>query len=128
MTLGERGVGAWDETHFNEPTDVAVTPSGTAYVADGHKNQRVVKFSKDGKFLLEWGGKGEAPGEFVEPHGLGLDAEGRVYVADRQASRIQVFDESGKFLRQWKSEELGRPWGLDIGPEGFLYVVVTSEQ
>ena len=122
MTLGERGVGAWDETHFNEPTDVAVTPNGTVYVADGHKNQRVVKFSKDGKFLLEWGGKGEAPGEFAEPHGLGLDAEGRVYVADRQASRIQVFDENGKFLHQWKSEDLGRPWGLEIGPDGFLYV------
>ncbi len=122
MTLGERGVGAWDETHFNEPTDVAVTPSGTFYIADGHKNQRVVKFSKDGKFLLEWGSKGEAPGEFAEPHGLGLDAEGRVYVADRQASRIQVFDENGKFLHQWKSEELGRPWGLEIGPDGFLYV------
>jgi peptidylamidoglycolate lyase len=122
MTLGERGVGAWDERHFNEPTDVAVTPTGTVYVADGHKNQRVVKFSKDGKFLLEWGGKGEAPGEFAEPHGLAIDSEGRVYVADRANSRIQVFDGNGEFLQLWKSEELGRPWGLEVGPDGFLYV------
>ncbi|MEE9180651.1 MAG: hypothetical protein V3U22_07110 [Vicinamibacteria bacterium] len=100
MTLGERGVGAWDETHFNEPTDVAVTPSGTAYVADGHKNQRVVKFSKDGKFLLEWGGKGEAPGEFVEPHGLGLDAAASMLpiarpLESRSSMRAESFSASG---------------------------------
>ena len=123
MTLGEKDVPAWDETHFNEPADVAVTPTGDFYVADGYGNQRVAKFSKEGRFLLEWGGKGEEPGEFGQPHGIALDAEGRVYIADRTTSRIQIFDENGKFLDQWKSEELGSPWGLDVGPRGFLYMV-----
>ena len=123
MTLGEAGVAAWDETHFNRPTDVAVTAAGEFYVSDGYGNQRIMKFSREGKFLLEWGRQGGAPGEFDLPHGITLDAAGRVYVADRSNSRIQVFAGNGRFLHLWKSAALGRPWGLEVGPDGFLYVV-----
>lgn len=126
LTVGEKGVLGLDGTHFNQPTDVAVTPTGEFYVSDGYGNSRVAKFSADGKFLFDWGQKGEAPGEFRLPHGITLDPQGRVYVADRTNMRIQVFDADGKFIRQWGAEQLGevgRPWGLEVAPDGFLYVI-----
>jgi len=123
MAVGEEGVPGWDETHFNQPTDVAVTPNGDFYVADGYGNNRVAKFSADGTFLFEWGERGSSAGQFDLPHGIARDNEGRIYVADRSNKRIQVFDADGRFLRQWKGAALGRPWDLDVGPEGFLYVI-----
>ncbi len=123
MTVGAKDVPGLDGNHFNGPTDVAVTPSGEFYVSDGYGNSRVAKFSNKGEFLFDWGDKGDQPGEFDLPHGIALDAQGRVYVADRSNARIQVFDGNGKFLAQWKNAELGRPWGLTVGPDGYLYVV-----
>ena len=123
MTVGAKDVPGLDGNHFNQPTDVAVTPSAEFYVSDGYGNSRVAKFSKEGGFLFEWGRKGDQPGEFDLPHGIALDSQGRVYVADRTNSRIQVFDGNGKFLHQWKSAELGRPWGLRVSADGYLYVV-----
>ncbi|MCW5980830.1 MAG: hypothetical protein KIT09_22305 [Bryobacteraceae bacterium] len=122
MTLGAREVPGLDPKHFNMPTDVVVAPSGEFYVSDGYGNSRVVKFAAEGTYLSEWGTKGDKPGEFDTPHGIALDAQGRVYVADRGNARIQVFEGNGKLLRVWKSEELGRPWGVDVGADGFLYV------
>lgn len=123
MALGTKGVAGLDATHFDKPTAVAVLPGGEFYVADGYGNSRVVKFSADGKFLFDWGSKGNQPGQFDAPHGITVDSQGRVYVADRGNARIQVFDGNGKFLHEWKSEALGRPWGVAVGPDGFLYVV-----
>ena len=123
MTLGTERAAGLDGAHFNKPTDVAFAADGSIYVSDGYGNNRVAKFSADGKFLLDWGRKGQGPGEFDLPHNVAVDAQGLVYVADRSNSRIQVFDANGKFLRMWKSEELGRPWGLAIGPDNLLYVV-----
>ena len=65
----------------------------------------------------------DAPGQFVLPHGITLDSQERVYVADRSNARIQVFDSQGHFLKQWKTEGLGRPWGLEVADDGFLYVI-----
>jgi peptidylamidoglycolate lyase len=123
MVVGAKDVPGLDGRHFNQPTDVAVTPTGDFYVSDGYGNSRVAKFSADGEFLLDWGTHGDKPGQFDLPHGIALDPQGRVYVADRSNARIQVFDGDGKFLHQWKSEALGRPWGLTVAPDGYLYVV-----
>src|SRR5262245_15920708 len=101
MRLGTKGAAGTDQTHFNLPTDVAFAPDGSLYVTDGYGSARVVKFSKDGKYLLQWGKRGKGPGEFGLPHNLVIDAQGRVYVTDRDNQRIEVFDASGKFLTEW---------------------------
>jgi DNA-binding beta-propeller fold protein YncE len=93
------------------------------YVSDGYGNRRIVKFSPDGRYLLEWGRSGDQPGEFNEVHNVVLDREGRVYVADRQNRRIQVFSGDGQFIAEWKGEALGNPWGLACGPDDCLYMV-----
>lgn len=123
LTLGERGQPGADRSHFNFPTDVAVLPDGSFYVSDGYRNTRVVKFAADGRYEFEWGGKGDAPGEFNLPHGIAVDARGRVYVCDRSNSRVQVFDAKGKFLDQWKGPQIGRPYGVSTGPDGHVFIV-----
>lgn len=100
-SIGERGVPGSDERHFGRPTDIAWLPDGTFFVSDGYDNTRVVKFAADGRFLMQWGTRGTGPGQFNEPHGIAIDAQRRIYVADRLNARIQVFDENGRFLSQW---------------------------
>jgi peptidylamidoglycolate lyase len=128
LTLGERGVPGDDGVHFNRPTDVAVARDGSFYVSDGYRNSRVVRFSKDGRYLFSWGRKGSRPGEFDVPHSIARDATGQVYVADRSNARIQVFDSVGHFLAEWKGPELGRPWAVRVGADGYLYVVDGGDQ
>jgi peptidylamidoglycolate lyase len=123
LAIGTERTAGVDGSHFNLPTDIAFAANGDIYVSDGYGNNRVAKFAPDGKFLFDWGRKGDGPGEFNLPHSVAVDAEGLVYVADRSNSRIQVFDENGKFLKMWKSEELGRPWSLTVGPDNLLYMV-----
>jgi hypothetical protein len=101
MRLGTRGVSGTDSSHFNLPTDVAFAQNGDVYVSDGYGSARVVKYSRDGRYLLQWGKRGKGPGEFGLPHNLVIDAQGRVYVTDRDNQRIEVFDSNGKFLSQW---------------------------
>ncbi len=108
MKLGEARVSGNDHSHFNLPTDIAVTPDGSFYVSDGYGNSRVVKFSAAGEYLFEWGRKGSGDGEFNIPHAIDLDDKGNVYVADRENKRIQVFDASGKFLKQWTDNSFGK--------------------
>jgi peptidylamidoglycolate lyase len=127
-TWGEDRVGGGDRVHFNKPTDVAVLADGSFYVSDGYVNSRVVKFSADGKYAFEWGRKGTGEGEFVVPHGIAVDAAGKVYVADRENDRIQVFTPDGKFLRQWKNPAFGRPYGVRVGSDGLLYIADGGEQ
>jgi len=123
MTLGTPGVSGDGPDTFNQPSDVVVASNGNIFVADGHggnSNARIVKFDKTGKYLTEWGRKGAGPGEFDTPHGLALDAAGRLLVADRGNSRIQMFDQNGKFIRQWN--QFGRPSGIFLDRNGMLYV------
>lgn len=127
LTLGTRGEPGADETHFNLPSDVAVLRDGSFYVSDGYKNTRVVKFSADGRYEFEWGGSGDAPGEFNLVHGIALDSRGRVIVCDRTNSRLQVFDTQGKFLAQWKGPHLGRPYGVDATPDGRVFIIDGGE-
>jgi DNA-binding beta-propeller fold protein YncE len=116
MRLGTKGVRGMDASHFNLPTDVAFDPSGDFYVSDGYGNARVVKYSRDGKYLLQWGTRGSGPGQFSTPHNVVADARGRVYVSDRDNQRIQVFDSTGKFLTQW------------MGTGGISALAITKDQ
>lgn len=128
LEVGTRGVPGDDGTHFALPTDVAVLPDGSFYVSDGYGNTRVARFTADGRCLGAFGGRGAGPGQFDLPHGIAIDAGGRVYVADRGNSRIQVFDRGGGFLDQWKSEALGRPYAIAIGGDAKAYVVDGGDQ
>ena len=110
LSLGKKGEAGNGPDQFDRPTDVAITPTGEFYISDGYGNSRVLKFSKEGKLLKQWGKKGKGEGEFNLPHSIVLDAKGRVFVGDRENNRIQVFDADGKFITQWK--ESGAPYGL----------------
>jgi DNA-binding beta-propeller fold protein YncE len=105
---------------FNRPTGVAVAESGNIYVADGYGNARVHKFTSDGKLLLSWGGPGYGPSEFRLPHDIFVDKQERVWVPDRENSRIQIFDSNGKLLDQW--ENVFRPTDVHIDDDGVVYV------
>jgi DNA-binding beta-propeller fold protein YncE len=120
MTIGTKGVSGEGPYTFNGPTDVAVAPNGDIFVADGHVNSRVVKYSPDGKFIKAWGSKGSAPGQFRLPHSIVIDSQGRVLVADRSNKRIQIFDQDGNFIDQWT--QFGEASGLFIKPDDTLYV------
>jgi DNA-binding beta-propeller fold protein YncE len=98
---------------------VAFAPNGDVYVSDGYGSARVVKFSRSGRFLLEWGKRGTGPGEFGLPHNLVVDAQGRVYVTDRDNERVQVFDPLGKFLAEWKN--IGAVSALALTPDGRIW-------
>ena len=123
MTLGKPGVAGDGPEAFNRPSDVIVAPNGDIFVADGHggdSNARIVKFSKDGKFIKSWGKKGIVPGEFDTPHGLAFDSKGRLFVADRNNNRIQIFDQEGSFIEQWT--QFSRPSGIFIDVKDNIYV------
>ncbi len=112
MKLGQKDMPGLAEDKFNKPADVEIGPDGDIYVADGYGNSRVAKFSKDGKFIKEWGMKGKGQGEFNIVHVVRLDAGQRIVVGDRENLRVQLFDQAGKFLEQWK--DTGAPYGLYI--------------
>lgn len=105
MQVGKKGVAGTGHDSFNLPTDVGFAAHGDFYVTDGYASARVVKFSHDGKYLLEWGTRGKGPGQFELPHNVVVDAQGRVYVTDRENKRVEVFDANGKFLNQWPTAE-----------------------
>jgi DNA-binding beta-propeller fold protein YncE len=123
LRLGTPGAVGADATHFNQPSDVITAPNGDIFVADGHggdSNARIVKYSRDGKFIKAWGRKGAAPGEFDTPHALAMDSKGRLFVADRNNNRIQIFDQEGKYLDEWK--QFSRPSGVYIDGNDVIYV------
>ena len=101
MRLGTKGMAGSSPTAFNLPTDVAWGSNGDIYVTDGYGGARVVKYTRDGKYLLQWGTRGNGPSQFGLPHNVVIDAQDRVYVTDRDNQRIEVFDSNGKFLTQW---------------------------
>ncbi|MBI3680447.1 MAG: hypothetical protein HY235_08625 [Acidobacteria bacterium] len=117
--LGVPDQAASDKTHFDGVADLAFQPNGDFYVADGYRNSRVIKFSRDGRYLFEWGKKGTEAGEFNLPHTIVLDSNGRVYVGDRENKRIQIFTPEGKYITQWRT---GAPYGLAMTPSGDLWM------
>ena len=123
LALGKPGVAGDGPDMFNAPTDVAVARNGDIIVSDGHggnTNARIVKFTRDGKFIMAWGRRGSGPGEFGVNHSLAIDSAGRIFVADRSNNRIEIFDPDGAFLGEWK--QFGRPSGLFIDKNDVLYV------
>jgi DNA-binding beta-propeller fold protein YncE len=123
MKLGKPGDGTEGQDTFMDPTGVAIAKNGDIFVSDGHTlkgNGRVVKFSKDGKFIKTWGTAGSEPGNFHEPHSIAIDSQGRVFVADRGNLRIQIFDQDGKFIDQWK--QFGIATGIFIDKKDTLYI------
>lgn len=105
---------------FNRCTDIAIAPSGNLYVSDGYGNARVHRFTADGKLIQSWGEPGNGPGQFNLPHAIAVTADGRVWVADRENDRLQIFSPEGKFLDQWTNVQ--RPCGLHIDRDGLVYV------
>ncbi len=122
-TLGKAGVSGSTPDLFDQPTDVVVSPSGDIFVTDSHRNgrnNRVVRFNRDGKYVKEWGKKGSGRGEMSEPHTIAMDSRGRLFVGDRENNRIQIFDQDGKFLDEWR--QFGRPSGIFITKDDTIYV------
>lgn len=120
LTLGKAG-GAAEPDYFYQPNDVLVAPNGDIFVAEGHggANARIFKFSKDGKLIKTFGKKGSGPGEFEQPHALAMDSQGRLFVGDRSNNRVQILDQEGKFIAEWK--QFSRPSGLFIDKNDILY-------
>jgi len=108
---------------FNRPTHVAVNPSsGDLYVADGYSNARVHKYDPKGRHILSWGESGTDAGEFNIVHNIAVDNDGRVYVADRENRRIQIFDSNGKYLDQWVNVSRAAAVCVDTNGDGLVYV------
>jgi DNA-binding beta-propeller fold protein YncE len=125
LTLGVKGERGEDENHFYRPADIAFAPTGDVYVADGYGNSRVVKFTKDGKYITAWGKPGSGPSEFDTVHSVAVDSRGTVYVSDRENNRIQIFDANGKYLREWN--HLGATQNIFITKDDELWVITHRD-
>jgi sugar lactone lactonase YvrE len=121
LTIGKAGVAGNPPDALNEPTSIVVAPNGDIFISEGHSGRpdappdtvaRVSKFTRDGKFVKSFGRFGSGPGEFSTPHDLTLDAQGRLFVADRGNNRVQILDQDGTFIAEWK--QFGRPSGVAI--------------
>ena len=96
LRLGTPGMAGSGRDSFNSPSDVVVAPNGNVFIADGHNdngNNRVMKFTSDGQFIMSWGQTGYAPGEFRALHAIEMDSRGRIFVGDRSNNRVQIFDQ-----------------------------------
>jgi sugar lactone lactonase YvrE len=127
MTLGKPGGGV-EPDFFFQPNDVLVTRRGEIFVSCGHGQGKseMLKFSKDGKLIKRWGQTGTGPGEFDQPHALAMDSRGRLFVGDRNNNRIQIFDQDGKFLEEWR--QFSRPSGIYIDRKDTIYVADSESE
>ncbi|MFN8058599.1 MAG: peptidyl-alpha-hydroxyglycine alpha-amidating lyase family protein [Vicinamibacterales bacterium] len=100
--------------NFCSTTDIAFAPNGHLYISDGYANARVLEYTRDGTKVREWGRPGEGSGEFNLPHSIQIDAEGRVYVADRENGRVQRFTSEGRYIDEWRT--FGKTFSLVAAP------------
>ena len=123
LTIGVAGGATGPDQCCWQPNDVITNEKGEIFVSEGHganQNDRILVFSPDGKKILrQFGKRGTGPGEFNQPHALAFDAQGRLFVGDRSNNRVQIFDQSGKFIADWP--QFSRPSGLFIDRNGMLY-------
>jgi DNA-binding beta-propeller fold protein YncE len=129
MRLGKAGVAGDGPDEFNAPSAVITAPNGDIFVADGHggmTNSRIVKFSSEGKFIKTWGKKGSGPGEIDGPHAIAMDSRGRLFLGDRGNNRIQIFDQDGNFIAEWK--QFSRPSGIFIDKNDIIYVTDSESE
>jgi len=136
LTLGKAGISKAGPDTFVSPTACAIAPNGDVIIADGHwprpttaqqDGDRLVRYTKEGKYVTSYGKLGKGPGEFMGPHGLAFDSQGRLFVADRSNNRVQIvrLTNSGiEFVDEWR--HFGRPSGLAILKDDTL-VVTDSE-
>jgi len=124
LSLGTEGEAGEDETHFFKPTDVAVASNGDILVSDGYGNARVVHFKADGSYVKAWGSLGAEDGKFSIPHAIAIDSRDRIYVADRNNARIQVYNMDGDLIDSWK--HLLIPWGFWITEDDTIWVCGSS--
>jgi NHL repeat len=122
---GKNGTGPGE---FEFVTDAVQDSEGYYYIGEYGEYDRIQKFTKGGQYVLEWGGHGTEPGQFMRPQGLIIDADDHIWVADACNHRIQVFDTAGKLIKLWGKEghepgELYYPYGLTFGGPNELYVV-----
>jgi sugar lactone lactonase YvrE len=122
MTIGKEGEAGDGPDTFDQPSGIAIAPNGDIFVTDGHgKNDRIVKFSRNGTFIKTWGHHGAGPGEFDQPHDISIGgSQGHVFVADRSNSRVEIFDQDGNFIAAWK--QFGRPSAVYVSRDDTLYV------
>jgi streptogramin lyase len=127
MTLGKAG-GAAAPDYFYQPNDVLVAPNGDIFVSEGHggANARVLKFNRNGTFMMSFGSKGSGPSEMEHPHALAMDSRGRLFVGDRANNRIQIYDQSGKLLDTWT--QFSRPSGVYIDSKDMIYVADSESE
>jgi sugar lactone lactonase YvrE len=122
MTIGKPGGATGPTECCWQPNDVVTNAAGEIFIAEGHgqnQNDRVMKFSKDGKFLQAWGTRGTGPMQFNQPHALAFDSKGNLYVGDRGNNRVLVFDKDMKQIADWA--QFSRPSGLYIDKKDMLY-------
>lgn len=121
LTLGTAGVSRASARTFVGPTACIALENGDILIADGHwprpstaqqDGDRLVRYSRDGRFVRDYGSLGRGPGQFMGPHALALDSKGRLFIADRSNNRIQILDADLAYLDSWK--HFGRPSGIAI--------------
>lgn len=122
LTIGTPGQEAprFSGKPFNRPTDMVVASDGSLFISDGYGNARIHHYAPDGELLRSWGEPGIDPGQFMVPHNIGIGPGDRLYVADREALRVQVFSVEGELLDVWQN--VHRPCALTVGPDGNIYV------
>jgi len=114
------GLPAAPKSEFCGTTDIAFAPSGRIFISDGYANARILEYNAKGKRVREWGEPGTGPGQFHLPHGIAIDAQNILYVADRENGRIQRFSLDGKYIGEWG--DLGKTFSLKITPAGELWI------